>query len=116
MSNGVKQRLAVSLVFCCTALFFGLSQANADKYEHLAQTPPLGWNSWNHFGCDVDEKLIRATADAMVKSGMKKAGYEYVNIDDCWHGERDANGNIQADPKRFPSGIKALAITFIKKD
>jgi Alpha-galactosidase len=115
MSNGVKQRLAVSLVLCCTTLFLGFSQANADKYEHLAQTPPLGWNSWNHFGCDVDEKLIRATADAMVKSGMKKAGYEYVNIDDCWHGERDANGNIQADPKRFPSGIKALADYVHKK-
>ncbi|WP_045859353.1 glycoside hydrolase family 27 protein [Teredinibacter purpureus] len=81
----------------------------ADKFEQLAMTPPMGWNSWNHFGCNVDEKLIKATADAMAKNGMKAAGYEYVNIDDCWHGERDANGNIQVDAERFPSGMKALA-------
>lgn len=75
----------------------------------LAQTPPMGWNSWNKFGCDINERLIRAQADAMVSSGMKAAGYKYVVIDDCWHGPRDANGDIQADPVRFPSGIKALA-------
>ena len=72
-------------------------------------TPPMGWNSWNNFGCDIDEKLIRETTEAMIKSGMKDAGYQYVNIDDCWHGERDENGFIQPDPKRFPSGMKALA-------
>lgn len=81
----------------------------AQKFEDLAQTPPLGWNSWNHFGCDVSEELIRETADAMVASGMKDAGYLYVNIDDCWHGERDENGFIQPDAERFPSGMKALA-------
>ncbi len=75
----------------------------------LALTPPMGWNSWNHFGCDISEQTIRAAADAMVSSGMKDAGYQYVVIDDCWHGPRDAEGNITADPKRFPSGIKALA-------
>jgi alpha-galactosidase len=83
--------------------------AGAGKFADLARTPPMGWNSWNHFGCDVDEELIRETADAMVESGMKSAGYEYVNIDDCWHGERDAQGFIQAHPERFPSGMKALA-------
>lgn len=83
--------------------------AHAQKFEGLALTPPLGWNSWNHFGCDVDEKLIRETADAMVDSGMKDAGYRYVNIDDCWHGERDEQGFIHPDPERFPSGMKALA-------
>jgi alpha-galactosidase len=82
---------------------------DAQKYEELAPTPPMGWNSWNKFGCDVDEQLIRETAQAMVSSGMKDAGYEYVNIDDCWHGERDENGFIRADPERFPSGMKALA-------
>lgn len=81
----------------------------AEKFQQLGQTPPLGWNSWNTFACDVDEKLVREMADAMVKSGMKDAGYEYINIDDCWHGERDANGNIQVNPERFPSGMKALA-------
>ena len=69
----------------------------------------MGWNSWNEFGCNVNEKLIREVADAMVSSGMRDAGYEYVNIDDCWHGQRDSLGFIQADPERFPSGMKALA-------
>ena len=75
----------------------------------LALTPPMGWNSWNHFQCNINEKVIRDTADAMVASGMRDAGYQYVVIDDCWHGPRDANGFITADPQRFPSGIKALA-------
>ncbi|MBD8881157.1 alpha-galactosidase [Rhodanobacter sp. 7MK24] len=75
----------------------------------LALTPPMGWNSWNHFGCNIDERTIRAAADAMASSGMKDAGYQYVVIDDCWHGPRDAEGNITADAGRFPSGIKALA-------
>jgi len=83
--------------------------AAAQKFEDLAATPPMGWNSWNHFGCNVDERLIRETAEAMVSSGMKDAGYEYVNIDDCWHGKRDERGFIQPDPERFPAGMKALA-------
>ena len=75
----------------------------------LALTPPMGWNSWNKFGCAIDEALIRRQTDAMVASGMKDAGYEFIVIDDCWHGRRDAAGNIQPDPQRFPSGLKALA-------
>jgi alpha-galactosidase len=75
----------------------------------LALTPPMGWNSWNKFACDVNERTVRDTADAMVSSGMRDAGYQYVVIDDCWHGPRDANGFITADPRKFPSGIKALA-------
>lgn len=74
----------------------------------LALTPPMGWNSWNRFGCDINETVIRGAADAMVASGMKDAGYQYIVIDDCWHGARDAHGDIQPDPARFPSGIKAL--------
>ncbi|MEI7528253.1 MAG: glycoside hydrolase family 27 protein [Elusimicrobiota bacterium] len=74
-----------------------------------ALTPPMGWNSWNKFGCDVNETVIRQAADAMADSGMQRAGYRYVLIDDCWQLSRDAGGNIQADPERFPSGIKALA-------
>jgi len=84
-------------------------EAAARKSAGLAETPPMGWNSWNTFGCKVDERLIRQMADAMVASGMKEAGYEYINIDDCWHGGRDADGFIQADRKAFPSGMKALA-------
>jgi alpha-galactosidase len=76
----------------------------------LADKPPMGWNSWNKFGCKIDEQLIRQTADAMVSSGMRAAGYEYVNIDDCWMAkDRDGEGNLQADPVRFSHGIKALA-------
>ena len=67
----------------------------------LARTPPMGWNSWNRFACDVSSQLIRETADAMVASGMKDAGYEYVVIDDCWQVDRDANGRIVADPERL---------------
>ena len=80
----------------------------AQKFPGLALTPPMGWNSWNKFGCNVDEKLIRETADGLVSSGMKDSGYQYLVIDDCWHGERDKQGFIQPDAKRFPSGMKAL--------
>jgi alpha-galactosidase len=69
----------------------------------------MGWNSWNKFGCQINEQVIRETAAAMVSSGMKDAGYQYVVIDDCWQIARDAKGNILVDEKAFPSGIKALA-------
>jgi alpha-galactosidase len=75
----------------------------------LAQTPPMGWNSWNKFACNVSEDLIKTIADSMATNGMKDAGYQYVVIDDCWQVKRDDAGNIVADPERFPSGIKALA-------
>jgi len=75
----------------------------------LAKTPPMGWNSWNKFGCNVSEDLIKQMTDAMVSSGMKDAGYQYIVIDDCWQIDRDAEGNIVPDPRRFPSGMKSLA-------
>lgn len=76
----------------------------------LARTPPMGWNSWNKFGCNgLNEKVVRETADQMASNGMKDAGYEYVIIDDCWQTGRDAQGNIVVDAAKFPSGIKALA-------
>jgi alpha-galactosidase len=75
----------------------------------VARTPPMGWNSWNHFGCNVSEQLVKETADAMVASGMRDAGYRYVVIDDCWQVARDAAGSVVADSGRFPHGIKALA-------
>ena len=75
----------------------------------LAMTPPMGWNTWNKFACNISEQTIRSAADAMVSSGMKDAGYQYLVIDDCWHGVRDVHGDIQPDLQRFPSGIKALA-------
>jgi alpha-galactosidase len=75
----------------------------------LARTPPMGWNSWNHFGCDVSAQLIRETADAMARSGMRDAGYQYLVIDDCWQVARDAAGRLVADSVRFPGGMKPLA-------
>ncbi|MFZ1074596.1 MAG: glycoside hydrolase family 27 protein, partial [Verrucomicrobiia bacterium] len=92
-------------------LIAGLACVSAygQKFDQLALTPPMGWNSWNKFGSDVNEELIRQTADAMVSSGMKAAGYKYINIDDTWEGERDSRGFIHPDPKKFPSGMKALA-------
>ena len=69
----------------------------------------MGWNSWNTFQCNISESLIKATADAMVSSGMKAAGYQYVNIDDCWMDGRDGSGNLKANATKFPTGIKALA-------
>jgi len=75
----------------------------------LALTPPMGWNSWNHFACNVSEQTIRETADAMVSSGMRDAGYKYIVIDDCWQVARDSGGTLVADPQRFRHGIKALA-------
>ncbi len=83
--------------------------SRAEKFPELTGTPQMGWNSWNHFGCNVNEQIIREMADAMVASGMKQAGYEYINIDDCWHGERDSRGFIQPNAEHFPSGMKALA-------
>jgi alpha-galactosidase len=73
----------------------------------LAQTPPMGWNSWNHFACEVSDAVVRAQADALVSTGMKSVGYTYVLIDDCWQGTRDAAGYIRPNAK-FPD-MKALA-------
>ncbi len=81
--------------------------ALAAPAQGLAQTPPMGWNSWNHFRDKVDDATIRAQAEAMVSSGMRDAGYTYINIDDTWEGQRDAQGIIHPNSK-FPD-MKALA-------
>ncbi|HKU75376.1 MAG TPA: alpha-galactosidase [Pyrinomonadaceae bacterium] len=96
--------LLAAIMLCAVSLTNAYSLDNG-----LARTPPMGWNSWNKFACDVNEQLIREMADAMVTSGMKDAGYVYLVIDDCWQIDRDAQGNILPDPQRFPSGMKALA-------
>lgn len=97
-----KQFLALAV--CLTA-----ASSFAQKYEGLALTPQMGWNSWNKFADKIDENLIKETADALVRTGLRDAGYIYLNMDDCWHGTRDENGFIQADPERFPTGIDVLA-------
>jgi alpha-galactosidase len=86
-----------------------LPPASSALTNGLALTPPMGWNSWNHFGCNVSDATIRAMADSMATTGMKAAGYQFINIDDCWQVSRDANGVIVPDPVRFPYGMKALA-------
>jgi len=97
-------------VLLTLALAAGMASAQAQKFEGLALTPQMGWNSWNKFACDIDEELVRETADALVETGLAAAGYVYINLDDCWHAaERDADGFIQCDADRFPSGIAALA-------
>ncbi|RIH64475.1 glycoside hydrolase family 27 protein [Mariniphaga sediminis] len=95
--------------FFWIVLTFFFMNVQAQKFDQLAQTPPMGWNSWNKFGCDVSEALIMEIADEMVRSGMKDAGYEYVVIDDCWQIGRDEDGEIIIDKERFPNGIKYLA-------
>lgn len=73
-------------------------------------TPPMGWNSWNTFGKDINEQLIFDTADKMVETGLLEKGYEYLVIDDCWSlKERDENERLVADPEKFPHGMKAVA-------
>jgi alpha-galactosidase len=97
--------LASFLLFLALLSFADISHALDNG---LALTPPMGWNSWNKFGCNVSEDLIKSMADGMASSGMKDAGYQYVVIDDCWQVRRDENGNIVPDAERFPSGMKAL--------
>jgi alpha-galactosidase len=97
----------LSRLLACTLL--AASVARADKFEGLALTPPMGWNTWNTFAGDCNETLVKQTADAMVANGMRDAGYIYIVVDDCWaKKDRDADGNLVADPVKFPGGMKAL--------
>jgi len=91
------------LLLCLSASAF------AQKFEGLVKTPPMGWNTWNTFASNINEALIKETADIMVRNGMRDAGYVYIVLDDTWSAmERDAQGNLQAHPDKFPSGMKAL--------
>lgn len=104
----------IILVFALSVSSLVFSQGNthtqlAGKFEGLAMTPPMGWNSWNTFGTSIDEKLVKETADIMVSSGMAAAGYNYIVLDDGWMTrERDANGDLIPDPVKFPGGMKAV--------
>jgi alpha-galactosidase len=102
-------RRILSLSIATFALATAASAQSQPAWMDIAKTPPMGWNSWNKFGCNVSESLIREVTDAMVSSGMKDAGYQYVVIDDCWQVGRDQNGTIVTDPERFKGGMKALA-------
>ena len=108
MKKSTYHRLTLPAVLLSLFLLL-LSSGNPVKEDGLALTPPMGWNSWNAFQSDINEEKIRQTADAMVNSGMRDAGYEYLVIDDGWMAaERDNNGKLQADPEKFPNGMKAV--------
>ncbi|XP_074274955.1 alpha-galactosidase 1-like [Silene latifolia] len=119
MGNNYKYAFLLCL-FLLLVIDYGINTSNAtaahDSYRRfllsngLAQTPPMGWNSWNHFKCNVTEKIVRETADALVSTGLSKLGYKYVNIDDCWAAlKRNSTGHLMAKRSTSPSGIKALA-------
>jgi alpha-galactosidase len=104
----MRTTIATTKAWTVASVFTALMLAGAAQAAGpLAATPPMGWNSWNHFAGKIDDATIRAQADAMVASGMRDAGYVYVNIDDTWQGQRDASGEIHANA-RFPD-MKALA-------
>jgi len=108
--------LALLIAFCLVLSGCGrthdksfLNTAAYPEYAYLALTPPMGWNSWNFFAKDINEVNIKATADAMAASGMRDAGYEYLVLDDAWMApKRDENGALQADPNKFPKGMKEV--------
>ena len=99
---------ATALALLLSVIF--ASPLFAQKFEELAQTPPMGWNSWNTFQTNIDEPLLKGMVDTYVSSGMKDAGYQYFVLDDGWMSmERDNDGNLVADPKKFPNGMKEFA-------
>ena len=101
----MKKILLIALMFAAAS-----SASLAQSVEDLAKTPPMGWNSWNIFQTNINETLLKSMVDAYVTSGMKDAGYTYFVLDDGWMGmERDANGQLIADPKKFPNGMKEFA-------
>ena len=101
--------IAVLAAVACAPQQEGRIGGDGPAIPGLAAVPPMGWNSWNTFGCRITEQIIRAQADALVSSGLRDAGYKYVIVDDCWAApQRDASGRLQADPVRFPSGMAAL--------
>lgn len=98
------KRIIKLIVFISFPLCF------AQKFENVALTPPMGWNSWNTFEVNINEDLVKKTADIIVSSGLKDAGYEYIVLDDGWmvKDHRDKNGDLIPDPVKFPHGMKAL--------
>jgi alpha-galactosidase len=112
MNTSATRRFVAALLTVATlpALALASAEPAAALDNGLAVTPPMGWNDWNAFACNVNEDLVKQTADAMVSNSMRDAGYTYVNIDDCWMtSTRDRTGVLVADPAKFPSGMRALA-------
>lgn len=108
--------LLICIAFIPGYFLFNTGSPAYAEANGLALTPPMGFNDWNAFGCSVTEARIKQAADFFVSSGLKAAGYKYVNVDDCWMAStRDANGNLVANATKFPDGIKALA-TYVHND
>ncbi|GIF78389.1 glycoside hydrolase family 27 protein [Asanoa siamensis] len=110
MRTTIRLLIALALVVAgAGAVISGPASPAWALNNGVGRTPPMGWNTWNTFGCNISEALIRQTADALVANGMRDLGYRYVVVDDCWFNpDRDAQGNLQAHPTRFPSGMRAL--------
>ncbi len=104
-----KTILSIAVVAMFATSAFAQQSTTTTDRARLAPTPPMGWMTWNLFKGNISEQLIKETADAMVESGLRDAGYKYVFIDDLWQGGRDCHNNIIPDPKKFPNGIKPLA-------
>jgi alpha-galactosidase len=111
----IKKIISFFSVFILPLTFTSLSllftnQLFAQKFENIAPTPPMGWNSWNTFQTNINEQLVKSIADVMVSSGMKDAGYQYIVLDDGWMAmERDPKtGDLIPDPKKFPNGLKPV--------
>jgi alpha-galactosidase len=100
-------RTSVLLAVAFSALLACVTVSALDNGLNL--TPQMGWNSWNHYNCNVSAALISSQAQAMISTGLAAKGYSYINIDDCWQVSRDAKGTIVEDPVGFPKGMKALA-------
>src|ERR1044071_2564015 len=100
------RRIRASAIFCFCMAAVAAAHASSNG---LALTPPMGWNDWNTFGCGISDSVVRQVADAMATNGMKAAGYQFVNIDDCWAASRDSNGVVVVNSSKFPNGIKAVA-------
>jgi alpha-galactosidase len=104
----IKKTLSISILL--SFLLLTNKPVSAQKFENLAPTPPMGWNSWNTFQTNISEQLVKGIADVMVSSGMKNAGYTYLVLDDGWMAmERDPKtGDLVPDPKKFPNGLKPV--------
>src|SRR5688572_25874629 len=110
MSRALRAAVAATMLLAAVPLVLVAAMQAGALENGLGRTPQMGWNEWNTFGCNSNDALIRAVADAMVSSGMAAAGYQYLNLDDCWSSRtRNADGTLQPDPAKFPNGIKALA-------
>jgi alpha-galactosidase len=112
MKFSIPAKAAHAIALAASLTFLASGTAQAQKFEGLALTPPMGWNSWNTFEIHIDEQLVMGIAETMKANGMLDAGYTYIVLDDGWMTrERDARGDLVADPEKFPSGMKHLADT-----